>query len=94
MHQQADGEVVWSRCLDAGINRPMMLTHRGGDGDKKARSPKRARRKPLKPLCREGRNRFGKPVVTNLRVFYLHARLRVRLASGFPCALFVEGDGS
>ena len=40
------------------------------DGDNKARSPRRARRKPLKPLRREGRSRSGEPVVTNLRVFY------------------------
>ena len=32
-----------------------MLTHRVYDGDKKARSPERARRKPLKPFAR------GKP---------------------------------
>jgi len=32
-----------------------MLTHRVDDGDKKARSPERARRKPLKPFAR------GKP---------------------------------
>jgi hypothetical protein len=29
----------------------------------------------------------GEPVVTNLRVLFLHARLRVHLAPGFPCAL-------
>jgi hypothetical protein len=30
-------------------------SYRAGDGGKKARSPRRARRKPLKPLRREGR---------------------------------------
>jgi len=30
-----------------------------GDGDNKARSPERARRKPLKPLRREGRMEFA-----------------------------------
>jgi hypothetical protein len=34
------------------------------DGGKKARSPGRARRKPLKPLRREGRVESGEPVVT------------------------------
>jgi hypothetical protein len=40
-----------------------------GDGGKKARSPGRARRKPLKPLRREGRV-FRRPVVTNARAIY------------------------
>jgi hypothetical protein len=39
------------------------------DGGKKARSPGRARRKPLKPLRRECRS-FGVPVVTNSCVFH------------------------
>jgi hypothetical protein len=39
------------------------------DGGNKARSPGRARRKPLKPLRREGRV-SGEPVVTNARVYY------------------------
>ena len=33
-----------------------------GDGDNKARSPRRARRKPLKPLRREGRIASAEPV--------------------------------
>jgi hypothetical protein len=33
----------------------MMLTHHGGDGGKKARSPGRPQSKPLKPLRGEGR---------------------------------------
>ena len=54
-----------------------------GDGDNKARSPGRARRKPLKPLRREA----GCPVNlwSNSRVF-LHARPRVQRAPGFPCS--------
>jgi hypothetical protein len=50
----ADGEAVWSRRPDAGVksSRSKLL---GGDGGKQARSPRRARRKPLKPLRREGR---------------------------------------
>src|ERR1700731_2194539 len=41
-----------------------------GDGGKQARSPGRARRKPLKPLRRECRVFPGEPVVTNARVYY------------------------
>ena len=60
-----------------------------GDGGKRARSPGRARRKPLKPL------RAGTPgdsgVLVYSRAFYqckAHARLRVPRASGVPHALF------
>ena len=52
-----DGEVVWSWRLDAGVNSVTMLAHRTEDGDKKARSPERARRTPLKPLRRECRRK-------------------------------------
>ena len=44
------------------------------DGGKKARSPRRSRRKPLKPSRREGRKRSGEPVVTNSYAFYLCIR--------------------
>ncbi len=54
---EADGEVVWSWRLDAGVK---LWRHVGptglrqtlirNDGDKRARSPGRARSKPLKPL--------------------------------------------
>src|ERR1700730_7086243 len=46
---EADGGGVWSGRPDAGVkfSRSKLL---GGDGGKKARSPGRARRKPLKPL--------------------------------------------
>ena len=40
------------------------------DGDNKARSPGRARRKPLKPLRGECRAFSGVTVVTNARAFY------------------------
>src|SRR5579863_2687007 len=42
----SDGEVVWSWRLDAGVNTATTLTRCAGDGDKKARSPERARSKP------------------------------------------------
>jgi hypothetical protein len=64
-----------------------MLTHRTDDGDKK---PDRRRERGISrktiaqgmPAC------FGEPVVTLLVCFFIsHTRLRVRLASGIPCAL-------
>src|SRR6516162_979872 len=45
-------------------------------------------KQPLKPLRREGRVAPVEPVVDLLVCFFqLHARLRVRPAPGFPCAL-------
>jgi hypothetical protein len=57
-----------------------------GDGGKKARSPRRARRKPLKPFAQGMPDRFGGPVVTTLVCFFiLHTRLRVRMTRpAFP----------
>src|ERR1700722_16141198 len=52
-----------------------------GDGDKKARSPGRSRRKPLKPLRRECRVFSGVTAVTNARVYY-----KPRAAGGAPGA--------
>jgi hypothetical protein len=46
-----------------------MLTHCAYDGGKKARSPRRARRKPLKPLRGESRMIPSEPVVTNSYAF-------------------------
>ena len=46
--READGEVVWFRCLDAGVK--FAEFHSAGDGDNKARSPGRSRGRPLKPL--------------------------------------------
>jgi hypothetical protein len=48
----ADGEVVWSWRSDAGAK---VAELSAGDGGNQAWSPGRARRKPLKPLCRECR---------------------------------------
>jgi hypothetical protein len=45
-------------------------SHHAGDGGKKARSPGRARNKPLKPLCGECRVVPAEPVVTNARAIY------------------------
>jgi hypothetical protein len=44
------------------------------DGDKKARSPGRARNKPLKPLCAGMPGETGGPVVTNSCAFLFRTR--------------------
>jgi hypothetical protein len=60
------------------------------DGGKRARSPRRARRKPLKPSRRECRLiAVYLWLLTPVR-FLLHRRPRVQRASGIPCALFVS----
>jgi len=48
----ADGEVVWFWRSDAGAK---VAESSANDGGNQAWSPGRARRKPLKPLCRECR---------------------------------------
>src|SRR6185437_16263480 len=69
-----------------------MLTHCVDDGGKKARSPRRARRKPLKPLRREGRMTSASTCGDDTRVlFYLHTGPRVRRAPGLPRALCLKG---
>jgi hypothetical protein len=63
-----------------------------GDGVKQARSPGRARYRPLKPLRRESRIASAGPVCScACFCTILHTRPRVQRASGFPCALFGEG---
>jgi hypothetical protein len=60
-----------------------------GDGGKKARSPGRARYKPLKPLRAGMPGDPGVPVVATLVCHHpLHTRLRVQRAPGIPHALF------
>ena len=62
------------------------------DGDKKARSPGRARRKPLKPLRAGMPGYSGATVVTNSCAFYtLRTRLRVHWAPGIPRARCFQG---
>jgi hypothetical protein len=86
--READGQNAWSWFLDAGIKPAMMLIHRAGDGDKKARSPGRARNKPLKPFARGMPGETGVTVVTMLVCFFQpHTRLRAHQTPGIPCAL-------
>ena len=49
-------------------------SHHDDDGGKKARSPGRARSKPLKPLRREGRMTPPLPVATTLVCFFICTR--------------------
>jgi hypothetical protein len=64
------------------------------DGVKQARSPGRARYRPLKPLRRESRIASAGPVCScACFCTILHTRPRVQRASGFPCALFCGGQG-
>src|SRR5215468_11215490 len=63
----ADGEVVWSWRRDPGatLARSIALT----TGARKAASPGRARRKPLKPLRGESRDVSAVPVVNPCACF-------------------------
>src|SRR5580692_2773556 len=71
----------------------MMLTHHGGDGDNKARSPGRARSKPLKPFAQGMPECLGEPVVTNSCAFLLCTRgCGCADAPGIPCALGFWGE--
>jgi hypothetical protein len=84
---RADGEVVWSWRPDAGAK--LCGDDLRSDGGKRARSPGRARRKPLKPLRREGRIASAEPVCScAFSYVHLHTRPRVQRAPGFPCALY------
>ena len=78
----ADGEVVWSRPPDAEAKRAS-LDKRTRDGGKKARSPRRARRTPLKPLRGEGRM-FGQTCGDCRQLFLLLAGHGCGLHPAFP----------
>ena len=71
----------------------IMLTHYAC-GDKKARSPGRARHRPLKPFACGNAGMSWRTRGDLLACFFhLHARLRVRFAPGIPHALFRERQG-
>ena len=79
----SDAPTLASSSGDASFSR--------GDGGKKARSPGRARRKPLKPLRREGRTDPPTPVVTTVCFLPLHTGRGCERAPGLPCALLFSG---
>jgi hypothetical protein len=85
----AYGEVVWSWRRDPGVYPPCLCGD--GNGDKKGRSPGRARisRKTV------ARGKPGCPGCTcQIRVhasLLQHTAMRAQSAPGFPCALFKEG---
>src|SRR5258708_3218650 len=62
------------------------------NGGKRARSPGRARRKPLKPLCAGMPGCSGGPVVTNARVYYTTRAAAGASAPGIPHALLGAED--
>src|SRR6202011_1811347 len=87
----ADGKAVWSWRPDAGVKflGSKLLRH---DGGKQARSPGRARRKPLKPLRGECRAYSGVTVVTNARAYYQYTRGCGRIGRpAFPAPSDREG---
>src|SRR5882762_5443713 len=88
---RADGEVVWSWRSDAGAKVAKAQASLAGDGGNQAWSPGRARRKPLKPLRREGRVSSAEPVVLP-RAFLLHADHGCQPVPGLPCALSFRED--
>jgi len=67
--------------------------NRAGDGDNKARSPGRARRKPLKPIVRGMPDRFRPACGDYARMLFSFAYEAVGAADapGIPCALCFEG---
>jgi hypothetical protein len=93
-----DASARLTMCASRGRRSRVVLTPRcrrqvgggnsAGDGDKRARSPGRARGKPLKPLRAGMPGESGEPVATTLVCFlFLHTRLRVHRAPGIPHAL-------
>jgi hypothetical protein len=85
----------WRQVCDDGDAGPSGPARLAGDGGKKARSPGRARRKPLKPLRREGRSASAEPVCSCALCYcILRTRPRVQRAPGFPCTLRSGGASS
>ncbi len=88
----ADGEVVWSWRSDAGAKVVKTLSRLTGDGGNQAWSPRRARRKPLKPLRREGRL-FGSYLWFLPRAFHSHGGHGCGQHPAFPApSLNREGE--
>jgi hypothetical protein len=73
-------------------NRAMTKRYSQDDGGKRARSPGRARHKPLKPLRAGMPGDSGVPVATTRVLSTLHTGLRVQRAPGIPHALLGAED--
>ena len=82
----ADGEVMWSWHPDAGVK---LRGASRDDGGKKARSPGRARRTPLKPLRGECRMIRLNLCGSFPMLFYARGPW-VRPSPGIPCALSIQ----
>jgi len=80
-----DGQAVWSWHPGADAKSAMMLSHRAGDGGKKA-GPRGERGVSRKPLRREGRLP-GAYLWFLPRAFLFARGPWVRPAPGLPCAL-------
>ena len=81
MRLGADGEVVWSRHLDADANLATMLRIALGMVTK-GPITKEITKETVKPSCGECRVYFGEPAVTTLVCFFIsHTRLRARLSA-------------
>jgi hypothetical protein len=86
---------VWSWRPDAGAKLAMMPRIIAGDGGNKARSPRRARRKLLKPSRREGRVISASPVATTLCLLPMHRGHGCGQHPAFPApSVFREGQYS
>jgi hypothetical protein len=87
----ADDEIVWSRSPDAGIK--PCETFREATAAKEQGTPRRSRIS-VNTIAQGTPDRFGCPVVACVRKMHisLHARPRVRPASGVPCALSSSED--
>src|SRR5580692_6636620 len=72
---------------DASMVGVKLVERSAGDGDKQARSPGRARSKPLTPSRAGMPGDPGATVVTNACLLPLRTRLRVQRAPGIPRSL-------
>jgi hypothetical protein len=83
----ADGEVVWFWRPDAGVKFLGSQCFSGMTGARKP-GPREEHEANRNTIVQGMPDCFGLPVVTLLVCFFIsHARLRVRRASGIPCAL-------
>jgi len=80
----ADDKAVWSWSPDAGIKLAKMMDERRWLQSPVHRGERGISRKPSRRECRIVRRTCGDLLAC---FFQLHARLRVRLAPGIPCAL-------